>query len=207
MINKLMGLLKSSSSKEKNVKINRLAYVTNSTFKGNNYVDRFCKIRNSTIGKYSYIGFGSDFNHVEIGNYCSISSDVKMGLGKHPLEFFSSSPIFYSNNNPFGIKEAYFKFDDSPNKTIVGHDVWIGANVIVLDGIQIGNGAVIAAGAIVTRNVEPYEIVGGVPAKTIKKRFDDETINKLLESKWWLMSPNELKSKNFSLTNLKVSRE
>jgi len=66
---------------------------------------------------------------------------------------------------------------------------------------------VIAAGAIVTRNVEPYEIVGGVPAKTIKKRFDDETINKLLESKWWLMSPNELKSKNFSLTNLKVSRE
>ena len=65
----------------------------------------------------------------------------------------------------------------------------------------------IAAGAIVTRNVEPYEIVGGVPAKTIKKRFDDETINKLLESKWWLMSPNELKSKNFSLTNLKVSRE
>ena len=89
----------------------------------------------------------------------------------------------------------------------MGHDVWIGANVIVLDGIQIGNGAVIAAGAIVTRNVEPYEIVGGVPAKTIKKRFDDETINKLLESKWWLMSPNELKSKNFSLTNLKVSRE
>ena len=57
MINKLMGLLKSSSSKEKNVKINRLAYVTNSTFKGNNYVDRFCKIRNSTIGKYSYIAF------------------------------------------------------------------------------------------------------------------------------------------------------
>jgi len=55
MINKLMGLLKSSSSKEKNVKINRLAYVTNSTFKGNNYVDRFCKIRNSTIGKYSYM--------------------------------------------------------------------------------------------------------------------------------------------------------
>lgn len=94
MINKLLGLLKSSSSKEKNIRVNRLAYIRNSTFEGNNYIDRFCKIRNSSIGKYSYIGFGSDFNNVDIGNYCSISSDVKMGLGKHPVDYFSSSPVF-----------------------------------------------------------------------------------------------------------------
>ncbi|BBK29087.1 CatB-related O-acetyltransferase [Staphylococcus arlettae] len=206
MLNKVFTLIKSSSSKEKNVKINRLAYVTNSTFEGNNFIDRFCKVRNSTIGKYSYIGFGSDFNNVKIGNYCSISSDVKMGLGKHPVDFFSSSPVFYSNNNPFGSKEVYLNFDESPKKTVVGHDVWIGANAIVLDGVQIGTGAIIATGAVVTKDVAPYEIVGGIPAKAIKKRFDNATIQQLLESKWWLMEPKELKANNFSLKNLELQQ-
>lgn len=207
MIKKLTSLLKSSSSKEKNIRVNKLAYIKNSTFEGNNYVDRFCKIRNASVGKYSYIGFGSDFNNVEIGNYCSISSDVKIGLGKHPIDHFSSSPVFYSNNNPFGIKEAYSSFDENPKKTIIEHDVWIGANVIIMDGVKIETGAVIAAGAVVTKNVSAYEIVGGVPAKTIKKRFDESTISELLNSKWWEMSPKTLKSKNFSLNNLKVSKE
>lgn len=207
MIKQLTGLLKSSSSKEKNVRVNKLAYIKNSTFKGNNYVDRFCKIRNSTIGEYSYIGFSSDFNNVEIGNYCSISSDVKIGLGKHPVDHFSSSPVFYSNNNPFGIREAYSSFDENSKKTLIGHDVWVGANVIIMDGVEIGTGAIIAAGAVVTKNVSPYEIVGGVPAKTIKKRFDETTISQLLSSKWWEMSPKALKSKNFSLNNLKASKE
>lgn len=207
MIKKLTSLLKSSSSKEKNIRVNKLAYIKNSTFEGNNYVDRFCKIRNTSVGKYSYIGFGSDFNNVEIGNYCSISSDVKIGLGKHPIDHFSSSPVFYSNNNSFGIKEAYSSFDENPKKTIIEHDVWIGANVIIMDGVKIETGAVIAAGAVVAKNVSAYEIVGGVPAKTIKKRFDESTISELLNSKWWEMSPKTLKSKNFSLNNLKVSKE
>lgn len=203
MIKKVFALLKSSSSNEKNIRVNRLSFVTNSTFQGNNFVDRFCKVRNSTIGKYSYIGFGSDFNNVKIGNYCSISSDVKIGLGKHPIDFFSSSPVFYSNNNPFGVKETYFSYDDKPKKTVIGHDVWIGANVVILDGVEIETGAIIAAGAVVTKNVAPYEIVGGVPAKVIKKRFDNETIQQLMASKWWLMEPKELKEKNFSLNKLK----
>ncbi|BGE81398.1 CatB-related O-acetyltransferase [Staphylococcus petrasii] len=207
MINKLLGLLKSSSSKEKNIRVNRLAYIRNSTFEGNNYIDRFCKIRNSSIGKYSYIGFGSDFNNVDIGNYCSISSDVKMGLGKHPVDYFSSSPVFYSNNNPFGTKEAYLKFDENPKKTIIEHDVWIGANVIILDGVRIGTGAIVATGSVVTKDIAPYEVVGGVPAKKIKKRFDEDTIAQLLESKWWTMDPKTLKNKNFTLNNLKVSKE
>lgn len=88
-IEKIIGLLKNQSSKESNVKIHRLAYITNSKFDGNNYIDRWCKIRNSHIGEYSYIGFGSDFNNVEVGRYCSISSDVKIGLGKHPTHFLA----------------------------------------------------------------------------------------------------------------------
>ena len=87
-IEKIIGLLKNQSSKESNVKIHRLAYITNSKFDGNNYIDRWCKIRNSHIGEYSYIGFGSDFNNVEVGRYCSISSDVKL-LGKHPTHFLA----------------------------------------------------------------------------------------------------------------------
>lgn len=207
MIKKIIDMLKSESSKEKNIRINRLAYIKNSKFKGNNYVDRFCKIRNSTIGKYSYIGFNSDFNNVQIGNYCSISSDVKIGLGKHPVNHFSSSPVFYSNNNPFGIKNAYINFDENPKCTFIGHDVWIGANALILDGINIGTGAIIAAGSVVTKNVAPYEVVGGVPARLIRKRFDETTIDFLLNTQWWDEEPEILKSWNFNLNNLKVSKE
>ncbi|UXU65318.1 CatB-related O-acetyltransferase [Staphylococcus agnetis] len=199
MISKVLKLFKNQSSKEKNIKINRLAYVHNSTFEGHNYIDRLCKIRNCHFGKYSYVGFESDFNNVEIGHYCSISSNVKMGLGKHPTHLFSSSPVFYSNNNPFGLTSAYLKFDDQPQRTIIKNDVWIGANVVVKDGVTIGDGAVVATGAVVTKDVEPYTIVGGVPAQFVKKRFDDETIKKLQESQWWLKAHTELKAEHFSI--------
>lgn len=199
IVSKLLKIVKNPSSKEKNVKINRLAYVHNSTFEGNNYIDRFCKIRNCHFGQYSYVGFQSDFNQVEVGNYCSISSNVKMGLGKHPTHLFSSSSVFYSNQNPFGIKSAYLEFDDQPQSTKIKNDVWIGANVIIKDGVTIGNGAIVASGAVVTKDVEPYTIVGGVPAKPLKKRFDDETIHKLQKSQWWLKTPEELKKERFSV--------
>lgn len=198
-LTKVLKLFKNQSSKEKNVKINRLAYIHNSTFEGHNYIDRLCKIRNCHFGKYSYVGFESDFNQVEIGNYCSISSNVKIGLGKHPTHLFSSSPVFYSNQNPFGLTSAYLKFDDQPQRTIIKNDVWIGANVVVKDGVTIGDGAVIATGAVVTKDVEPYTIVGGVPAQFMKKRFDDETIKKLQESQWWLKSHTELESVHFTV--------
>ncbi|MCD8903873.1 CatB-related O-acetyltransferase [Staphylococcus chromogenes] len=199
IVSKLLKIVKNQSSKEKNVKINRFAYVHNSTFEGNNYIDRFCKIRNCHFGQYSYVGFQSDFNQVEVGNYCSISSNVKMGLGKHPTHLFSSSPVFYSNQNPFGVKSAYLEFDDQPKPTKIKNDVWIGANVIIKDGVTIGDGAIVASGAVVTKDVEPYTIVGGVPAKPMKKRFDDETIHKLQESQWWLKTPEELKKERFSV--------
>lgn len=198
-LTKVLKLFKNQSSKEKNIKINRLSYIHNSTFEGHNYIDRLCKIRNCHFGKYSYVGFESDFNQVEIGNYCSISSNVKIGLGKHPTHLFSSSPVFYSNQNPFGLTSAYLKFDDQPQRTIIKNDVWIGANVVVKDGVTIGDGAVIATGAVVTKDVEPYTIVGGVPAQFMKKRFDDETIKKLQESQWWLKSHTELESMHFTV--------
>ncbi|MBI5975588.1 CatB-related O-acetyltransferase [Staphylococcus canis] len=197
MINKVLKVLKNGSSKEKNIRINRLAYISNCHFEGHNYVDRFCKIRNSHFGQYSYVGFGSEFNHVEIGNYCSISSNVKIGLGKHPTHFFSTSPVFYSNQNPFGIKMKYKHYDDAPNLTRIGHDVWIGANVLIMDGVKIGNGAIVAAGSVVTKDVGDFEIVGGVPAKLIRKRFEQEQIKQLNHDKWWNESIEALKKKKY----------
>lgn len=201
MLKKLLfKIIKGKNNKKgQNVRINPLAYVNNSNFSGNNYVDRLCRIRNTSFGNYSYIGYNSDLNNVQIGNYCSISSDVKIGLGNHPIDFFSTSPIFYSNKNPFNLKINKVKYDDRPDLTIIENDVWIGANVIIIDGIIIGNGAIIAAGSVVTKNVGEYAIVGGVPAKVIKKRFDELTTQKLRESKWWEKDAKELIDSQFNL--------
>ena len=88
-------------------------------------------------------------------------------------------------------------FDDSPTKVIIENDVWIGMNVTIMGGVKIGNGAIVGSHALVTRDVKPYEIVGGVPAKVIKKRFDEITISKLLKIKWWDLDESLIKKKIF----------
>lgn len=153
-----------------------------------------CVINSSSIGKYSYIGPNSIIQHTRIGNYCSIANDVMCGLGSHPLSRFSTSPIFYRQKNP--LNYPLVEDDNSIieyKSIIIGHDVWVGARAIILDGVKIGTGAVVAAGAVVTHDVAPYSVVGGVPAKTISSRFDTETIDYLLNSEWWEKSPKEAK--------------
>ena len=102
----------------------------------------------------------------------------------------------------YGQNKENADFENSPirnNKpVIIGNDVWIGANVIILPGTWIGDGAILAAGAVITKNVEPYAIVGGVPAKIIKKRFSDKIIEKMLLIKWWDWEDSEIK-KNLEL--------
>ncbi|QNU23475.1 CatB-related O-acetyltransferase [Geobacillus zalihae] len=148
-------------------------------------VTRFCKLRNTKIGSYSYVGSNTQIINCTIGRYCSIGPSVKIGLGKHPTDYFSTSPIFYTPRNIFNLKlvkmSTYREYEDIE----IGNDVWIGANSIILDGIKIGNGAIVAAGAVVTKDVPDYAIVGGVPAKIIKYRFEQEIINQLKDLKWW----------------------
>lgn len=150
-------------------------------------------ISNSTISQYSYIGFKSILQNVTVGSFCSISNQVYIGLGNHPSNFFSTSPLFYRRNNPLKIKliEKDIEFDEY-HKIIIGNDVWIGARVIVLDGVVIGNGAILAANSVVTKNVPPYAIVAGVPAKIIKYRFSEEKINDLSKSEWWKKELKEI---------------
>lgn len=144
------------------------------------------------IGNYSYISRNSLVQNTIIGNYCSISHDFICGLGAHPLDLFSTSPIFYKKNNCF--KESIIKDDldiVEYKKIIIGNDVWIGARVTILDGVKIGDGAVIAAGSVVTKDVPSYTIVGGIPASKIRLRTTEEQIKKYQSSEWWNYSPQK----------------
>ncbi|SFB69872.1 Acetyltransferase (isoleucine patch superfamily) [Zunongwangia mangrovi] len=147
-------------------------------------------INHSKIGKYTYIGRNSLIQNAEIGNFCSISHEVNIGLGCHPTNLFSTSPVFYKRKNTLNIEVVEKNMDFMEYKKIkIGHDVWLGTRVILMDGVTIGTGAVVAAGAVVTKDVPPYAIVGGVPAKILKFRFDENKRNNLLKSEWWNESP------------------
>ena len=135
------------------------------------------------VGCYSYIGRDfRNYNNVKIGRFCSIAEGVKVGLGAHPLDRFSTSPAFYAKDWSFSAgavvvnkelkvipEKGYDNFGELM-KVEIGDDVWIGANACILGGVKIGNGAVIATGAVVTKDVPDFEIWGGVPAKKISSR-------------------------------------
>lgn len=149
-------------------------------------------INNVEIGNYTYINRNSLIQNTTIGDYCSIANDVSIGLGNHPLYLPSLSPMFYRKKNTFEIQIVNEDLDYNEYERIkIEHDVWIGARVVIMDGVSIATGAVVAAGAVVTKDVPPYAIVGGVPAKIIRYRFDNVKIDRLLQSEWWLLDPKE----------------
>lgn len=140
---------------------------------------------NSEVGDYTYISHASNITFTKIWKFCSIGQNFKAWLWKHPTDFVSSHPIFYSLWKQCQITFADKNYFQEREQIIIGNDVRIGTNVIVMDGITIWDGAIIAASSVVTKDVEPYSIVGWVPAKIIKYRFEPEQINYLLKFKWW----------------------
>lgn len=143
------------------------------------------KLSSCQIKNFTYIGQFSRFSNTNVGLYCSIGEEVLSGLASHPTHFASTYPGFY-NKSASGAVFFGSSIDYLDNLSVcIGDDVWIGTRSIILGGINIGTGAVIAAGSVVTKDVPPYAIVAGIPARIIKYRFDDEMIKNLLASEWW----------------------
>lgn len=157
---------------------------------------------NTNIGKFLFLNFYSTiFPNVTLGRYCSVARFCEIGVAEHPLNYLSTHSFQYHSaqfpkypNYKDGVKRVRWL---AHKKTVIGNDVWIGSESIILGGITIGDGAVIAANSVVTKDVEPYSIVAGSPAKLIRKRFSDEIIHNLLELKWWELSFDEISSLPF----------
>lgn len=145
------------------------------------------------LGDYSYIAKNCNISHCTVGKFCSIGPNFCCGLGIHPTDGVSTAPMFYSTAKQNGVTLCDESKVAESKQTIIGNDVFIGANVTVLDGVKIADGAVIGAGAVVVDDIPPFAIAVGVPAKVVRFRFDEKTIEALLEKQWWNGSEEMLK--------------
>ncbi len=148
-------------------------------------IDRFNHIYYADLGRHSYTGQDTVIMHAKIGNFCSVSWNVTIGPADHRYDRITTHSFLYNNIDnlrPEGQEAAYNRFIP---KCVVGNDVWIGTGTVILRGVEIGNGAVVAAGAVVTKDIPPYAIVAGVPARIIGYRFSEVIIQKLQKLQWW----------------------
>ncbi|MBS5021131.1 MAG: CatB-related O-acetyltransferase [Alistipes sp.] len=178
-----------------NPNISCLAFVSS-----NNHLDkktviyRNAKIRGSEVGAYSYVSPNTVIENAQIGRFCSISDHCRIGMGTHNTDQISTSPIFTQKVNGTKARWVDKNVNDSPfRKVRVGNDVWIGSRAMILGGVTVGDGAVVGAGAVVTKDVPAYAIVAGVPAKVIKYRFPERLIELLMDFKWWYYPEDVLK--------------
>ena len=162
-----------------------------------------CVARRSTIGRYTVAGDYCRFTDCDVGAFCSFGDNVLLNAGTHPKDWFSTSlfacnPTFWDWASEYrdAKRDGYPSFQwRKSNK--VGNDVWIGANVVILSGVDIGDGAIIGANSVVTCNVMPYSVVAGAPARPRSKRFDDQTISALIDLHWWTLPVEKLLSLPF----------
>lgn len=165
----------------------------------NSCIDKTSKVEagstliNASLGKYSFCGYNCKIINCKIGSFCSIADEVYIGGARHPMEWASTSPVFYKGRD--SVKRKFSEFDrpDEPI-TFIGNDVWIGDRALIKAGVDIGNGAVIGMGSVVTKNIGAYEIWAGNPARLIRNRFSEVIIDKLDSSKWWEKQDDALAS-------------
>lgn len=186
----------------------------NTKFEGFNSVNDFTILHHSSIGFGSYIGRNCYLINTQIGRYCSIGSDVKLAIGKHPTSVFvSTHPAFFSTLKQSGFSHVEKDIFDEltyveENKLLnIGNDVWIGSNVTIFDGVKIGDGAIIGAGSLVKHDIEPYSINVGMPSKQIKYRFEKDEIAFLMDLKWWDKDEAWVKKYSQYFSNIKRLRE
>jgi acetyltransferase-like isoleucine patch superfamily enzyme len=165
------------ANKLKSNSIATLAISPNASLGSNISIGNATKIdAESTIGSYSYVGDNCVISRAKIGRYVSIANNVSIGPGEHILTRLSTSSLFY--------KHPYEELTQS--QCVIESDAWIGVDAVILRGVRVGVGAVVAANAVVTKDVPDYAVVVGVPAKFLKYRVDEKLRMKLLDSEWWL---------------------
>jgi phosphonate metabolism protein (transferase hexapeptide repeat family) len=163
-------------------------------------IGRCCEILGDTtieyseLGDYSYLGPGCMVGDAQIGRFCAIAAQVRIGAPNHPLDRpsqhrFTYCPEYYTVDAERD--HAFFR-QRHADRVVIGNDVWIGHAVIVMPGVKVGDGAVLAAGAVVTRDAAPYTIVGGVPARPIRERFNRKIAAQLSEIAWWNWPPETI---------------
>lgn len=156
-----------------------------------------CSIVESRLGDYTYTAGDAQIIYSTVGKFCSIASHVRVNPGNHPMWRVSQHHMTYRRKDyGFGDTddEGFFAWRKD-HEVVIGHDVWLGHASVVMPGVNIGTGAVVGAGAVVTKLVEPYMVVAGVPAKIIKPRFPRDVVNALLEIAWWDWSRGELEER------------
>jgi len=157
-----------------------------------------------SVGQHSYMNNGYIRDRTSIGRFCSIGRNVAIAAGDHPLDCLTTHPIAWKTRRHPGRPE-WSKRSAKHSTTEIGNDVWIGDNAVVLSGIHIGTGAAIGANAVVTKDVPPYAVVAGVPARFIRRRFDEEIVNRLLAAEWWLLPEEAIRT--LDITNIEECLE